>query len=60
MRSLRNEEFNFMNMNNGNKWSVTKSLDIGQMSAFASMKTLIEAKRTFKKVTKKEKNLAHW
>lgn len=49
-----------MNMNNGNKWSVTKDLDIGQMSAYASMKTLIEAKRTFKKVTKKEKNLAHW
>lgn len=47
-----------MNMNNGNKWSVTKSLDIGQMSAFASMKTLIEAKRTFKKVTKKEKKFS--
>lgn len=47
-----------MNMNNGNKMSVTKSLDIGQMSAFASMKTLIEAKRTFKKVTKKEKKIS--
>lgn len=30
-------------MNNGNKWNVTTSLDIGQMSAFAFLKTLIEA-----------------